>query len=113
MEAEQVKNVVTDTLLKEPEKDVYGTKSTTIDYVSQGQIMVTITLAEYRALVRTNADKEVSEARSKVYSVERERDDLKKTVTDLQKQLNDLKAMIAGAATIQSQINQNKEDGND
>jgi FtsZ-binding cell division protein ZapB len=93
--------VATDSLLKEtPETDKYSSYNHDLDYVANGQIMVTITLAEYRALVKQNADKEVSEARQKTYATERERDELKKQVADLQKQLNDLRGMIASAVPV-------------
>lgn len=110
MSAEEVKNVVVDPILKEQSEDKYGYKNEPINYVSQGQIMVTITLAEYRSLVKSNAEKEVSEARSKTYEVQKEHDELKKQVADLQKQLTDLKCMIAGAASIQAKVSQEKEE---
>lgn len=88
--------IITDALLKETPKDEsgYGEKSNKNDFVANGQIMVTITLAEYRALIRGNADAQVSDAKSKQWSAERERDELKKQVADLQKQLDDLKDAI-------------------
>lgn len=112
MEAEQVKNVVTDQLLKEsPKDDGYGSRSTKNDFVANGQIMVTITLAEYRDLVKANADQKVTEADRKVYEAHQERDARKKQVEDLQKQLDSLKCMIAGAAQVQSKIAQEKANG--
>lgn len=99
MEATQVQNVVTDPSLdKKPEEDSWNRGEYRHDYAVNGQIMVTITLSEYRALVKANADSIVSEARSKTYTTEKERDELKKQVTELQKQLDDLRSMIAGAA---------------
>ena len=113
MEA-SVKNVVTDQLLeKKPEEDSWNRGAYKHDYACNGQIMVTITLAEYRSLVKANADKKVEEANSKVYEAHKERDELKKQVEDLQKQLDALKAMIAGAANVQLQMNQAKEPDND
>lgn len=109
---EEVKNVVIDHQLKEQSEDKYGYKNEPINYVSQGQIMVTITLAEYRSLVKSNAEKEVSEARSKTYEVQRERDELKKEVADLRKQLSDLRQMIASAATINATVIQAKDEDN-
>ena len=109
----KIENVVADDRLeKKPEEDAFSRSEYRHDYVTNGQIMVTTTLSEYRALVKADADRKVSEANSKVYEAHKERDELKKTVADLQKQLNDLKAMIAGAATIQSQIIQPKEENN-
>lgn len=99
MDSEEVKNVVTDDHLeKKPEDDNWNRGEYRHDFVCNGQIMVTITLAEYRTLVKANADSIVSDMRSKAYAMERERDEMKKQVADLQKQLDGLKEMIAGAA---------------
>ncbi len=98
MENKIAENVATNELLKPaPEKESYATRDADIDYVANGQIMVTITLAEYRQLVKKNADSIVNEANSKRFAAERERDELKKQVADLKKQLDDLRAMIASA----------------
>ena len=99
--------VITDQLLKEaPRDDGYGSTSSKNDFVANGQIMVTITLAEYRALVKRNSDAQVSEAKSKQYHAEQERDGLKKQVADLQKQLDELKSLI------QNKFSQDAEDKN-
>lgn len=100
---QEVKNIVTDELLKEAKDDGYSSNNK-LDFVSNGQIMVTITLGEYRQLVKAKAEHEANEARSKTYALEKERDSLKKVIEDLQKQLNDLKSMIANAATIKANV---------
>ena len=98
METELAKNVAVDDHLKQtPDEDKYGRYELNHDYVANGQLMVTITLSEYRSLVKANADNVVNEANSKRYTAERERDELKKQVADLQKQLNDLRGVIASA----------------
>ena len=105
----KIENVVTDDRLeKKPEEDSFNRGEYRHDYVSNGQIMVTITLSEYRALVKADADRKVSEANSKVWDAHKERDELKKQVEGLQKQLDSLKCMIAGAAQVQSKIAQEK-----
>ena len=94
MTEELGKSVAIDEHLQEmPDDDRYGRVDLNHDYVTNGQIMVTITLSEYRSLVKTNADLKVSEASSKMYELRKERD-------DLQKQLNDLKTMIASAVPV-------------
>lgn len=99
--------IITDQLLREtPKDDGYSSNSTKNDFVANGQIMVTITLAEYRSLVKGNSDAQVSEAKSKQYHAEQERDGLKKQVADLQKQLDELKGLI------QSKFSQDAEDEN-
>ena len=92
--------IITDSLLQEtPKDDGYGNYSHKNDFVANGQIMVTITLAEYRALIKGNSDAQVSEAKSKQRQAEMERDGLKKQVADLQKQLDDLKSLIQSKFT--------------
>ena len=92
--------IITDSLLRETPKDEgYGNYSNKNDFVANGQIMVTITLAEYRALIKGNSDAQVSEAKSKQRQAEMERDGLKKQVADLQKQLDDLKSLIQSKFT--------------
>lgn len=106
MDNKAPENIAVNELLKPaPEKEAYASRDTDIDYVANGQLMVTITLAEYRQLVKKNADSMVNEANSKRYTVERERDELKKEVADLQKQLDDLKAMIARAVPMKTADN--------
>lgn len=103
MEAEIAKSVVADDHLNgAPEEDKYGRYALDRDYVRNGQIMVTITLAEYRDLVRKNADDEVNKERSARYEISRERDELKKQVEELRKQLNDLRGMIASAVPLKT-----------
>ena len=95
--------IVIDAQLKEaPKEDTFSDK-TKNDFVSNGQIMVTITLAEYRALVKGNSDAQVSDARSKQWHAEQERDQLKKQVADLQKQLEELKDLIQSKFTQDSE----------
>ena len=97
--------IITDQLReKTPKDDGYSSYSNKNDFVANGQIMVTITLAEYRPLVKGNSDAQVSEAKSKQRNAEMERDGLKKQVADLQKQLEELKGLI------QSKFSQDAED---
>ena len=99
--------IITDQLLeKTPKDDGYSSYSNKNDFVANGQIMVTITLAEYRAVVKGNSDAQVSEAKSKQRYAEQERDGLKKQVADLQKQLDELKGLI------QNKFSQDAEDKN-
>lgn len=105
----KIENVVADDRLeKKPEEDAFNRGEYRHDYVHNGEIMVTITLSEYRALVKADSDRKINEARGKVWDAERQRDELKKQVEDLQKQLDSLKCMIAGAAQVQSKIAQEK-----
>lgn len=98
MEAELEKSIaVDDRLAKTPEEDKYGRYELNKDYVANGQIMVTITLAEYRELLTKHASEQVNEANCKRFTVERERDELKKQVDSLEKELVSLKTMIASA----------------
>lgn len=98
MEAELAKSIALgDHLEKTPEKDKYGSCDMNHDYVFNGQIMITITLNEYRELLTKHASDQVSDANIKRYAVERERDELKKQVTELQKQLSELRSMIYSA----------------
>ena len=93
-----VGSVETNELLRPtPEKEVFTDGDTMINYVANGQIMVKITLAEYRALIRRNAEDRVHEANSKRWDAEKERDALKKEVSELQRQLTELRNMIASA----------------
>lgn len=90
-----MESIITDPLLKEtPKDDGYSRESNKNDFVANGQIMVTITLAEYRSLVKGNSDAVVSEAKSKQFHAEQERDQLKKQIEELQKQLGELKGLI-------------------
>lgn len=105
MEAEIAKSVAVDNLLKEtPDKDDCYSYRQEHDFVANGQIMVTITLSEYRALVKANADSAINEANSRRFTVERERDELKKQVETLQKDLNNLKSMIANAVPVKVSV---------
>lgn len=91
--------VMTNELLRAtPEKEIFTDGDTDINYVANGQILVKITLAEYRSLLRRNAEDKVREANSKRWEAERERYALKNQVSELKKQLDDLRSMIAGAA---------------
>ena len=94
-----MESIVIDAQLKEAPKDDAFSDKTKNDYVANGQIMVTITLAEYRSLVKGNSDAQVSEAKSKQWHAEQERDQLKKQVIDLQKQLEELKSLIQSKFT--------------
>jgi DNA-binding transcriptional MerR regulator len=100
-----MESIITDQLLeKTPKDDGYSSYSNKNDFVANGQIMVTITLAEYRALVKGNSDAQVADAKSKQRTAELERDGLKKQVADLQKQLDELKGLI------QSKFSEDAED---
>ena len=90
--------IINSALQASPTKES-GTYSglTDADFIVSGEIMVTITLHEYRSLLIGRAEAEASSARSDKYRAERERDELKKQVVDLQNQLNELRSMIAGA----------------
>ena len=102
-------SIASDQLLhKAPEKDLFDSRDA-YDFVSNGQLMVHITLAEYRSLVKQNADQIKSDARSKVYEIEKERDALKKEVADLRKQLDDLRNMIASAVPTKAIIDKGDE----
>lgn len=86
-------------LQKAPEKktDNYG-GLTENDYIISGEIMVTITLREYRELLTKSAKSEASEARSKQYSAERERDAAKKELEEVNKRLDRYEQIIAKAS---------------
>lgn len=109
METELKNSIVADEHLKEtPSEDKYGQYELNMDYVCNGQIMVTITLAEYRSLMVKHANDQVKDANSKRYTVERERDELKKQVDELRKQLNDLRGMIASAVPMKTLAPENE-----
>ena len=80
---------------KETEYNGFGKN----DYVINGEITVTITLAEYRQLLTGFAQKEVNEANSKRFVAEREIENLKKDLAAAQKQMNEFRALIQGATT--------------
>lgn len=104
--------IITDQLLeKTPKDDGYSSYSNKNDFVANGQIMVTITLAEYRALVKGNSDALVSEAKSKQRSAESERDQLKKQVDELQKELTNLKDLVRSKFTSDSDGKEENENG--
>lgn len=84
---------------KEVIADVLDDTISKHDFISQNEITVTITLAEYRELVVTKAisDRKIQESddkRLKYYSkaitLERENSDLKKKLYDLQKKREDM-----------------------
>lgn len=77
---------------KEPEYNGFGKN----DYVINGEITVTITLAEYRQLLTAHAKAETSEANSKRFAAEREVDSLKKELAAAQKQIAEFRALIQG-----------------
>lgn len=110
MEAEMAKCVAVDDHLAEaPREDKYGHYELSKDYAANGQIMVTITLAEYRELLRQHAADQVTEANSKRWAAEKERDELKKQVTDLQRQLAELRGMIASAMPVKVSVDTGDE----
>ena len=80
---------------KETEYNGFGKN----DYVINGEITVTITLAEYRQLLTGFAQKEVNEANSKRFAAEREIENLKKDLAAAQKQMSEFRALIQGATT--------------
>lgn len=68
------------------------------DYVVNGELTVTITLAEYRALVSAQAKAERMEALSRAAEKTRENDKLKEELAAVKKQLEEFRALIQGAA---------------
>ena len=78
---------------KETEYNGFGKN----DYVINGEITVTITLAEYRQLLTGFAQKEVNEANSKRFAAEREIENLKKELTAANKQIDEFRALIQSA----------------
>ena len=80
---------------KETEYNGFGKN----DYVINGEITDTITLAEYRQLLTGFAQKEVNEANSKRFAAEREVENLKKDLAAAQKQMNEFRSLIQGATT--------------
>lgn len=102
MEAKIANLVIDDRLLKTPEEDRYGQYDLEKNFARNGQIMVTITLKEYRDLLTASAKAEATEANSKRFVIERERDELKRQVIELQKQLDSLRAVIASAVPVKA-----------
>ena len=78
---------------KEPEYNSFGKN----DYVINGEITVTITLAEYRQLLTAHAKAEAQEANSKVYGLRQEIETLKKELTAANKQIDEFRALIQSA----------------
>lgn len=101
--------IVSDEHIKDVQEDKYGNLSTNHDYVKNGQILVTITLSEYRELLTNHATEKVNEANGRRFTVERERDELKKHVEELRKQLNDLRGMIASAVPLKVEADSQDE----
>ena len=63
------------------------------DFVATGEITVTITLSEYRYLIKTNAvaKSKIDEAVGQKWEAQRERDALKEKVNQLMSELMELK----------------------
>lgn len=78
---------------KEPEYSGFGKH----DYVINGEITVTVTLAEYRQLLTAHARAEANEANSKCYALRQEIDGLKKELTAANKQIAEFRALIQTA----------------
>ena len=90
--------IVSDALYQaSPTKDTEYNGFGKNDYVINGEITVTITLAEYRQLITGFAQKEVNEANSKRFAAERELESLKKELAATQKQLDEFRALIQSA----------------
>lgn len=68
------------------------------DYVVNGELTVTITLAEYRALVQAQAKAERLDALARASEKTRENDKLKEELAAVKKQLEEFRALIQGAA---------------
>ncbi len=78
---------------KETEYNGFGKN----DYVINGEITVTITLAEYRQLLTGFAQMEVREANSKVYALRQEIEGLKNELTAANKQIDEFRVLIQSA----------------
>ena len=70
------------------------------NYAAEGELMITITLAEYRALVVSNANKqyEIDKANEGKYKRDEENEMLKKEVEALRRQVYDLQYRYAHCA---------------
>lgn len=77
-----------------PTKDSGYSGFGTHDYVVNGEITVTITLAEYRELVGTKAHAEKTEAIIRRMEVERKLADVTKELEEANKRICSLEAMI-------------------
>lgn len=81
---------ITETLLTEKLETSSWSRKTTIDnFVTDGEITVTITLSEYRSLVASNATKQadIEKAEKNKYERESENNKLKTRVKELESQL--------------------------
>lgn len=67
------------------------------DYVVNGELTVTITLAEYRALVQAQAKAERLDALARASEKTRENEKLKEELAAVKKQLEEFRALIQGA----------------
>ena len=93
-------SIIRDENFKEtPSEDKYGRYELNNDYVCNGQIMVTITLAEYRALLMERAEDAVRKTQSERYELLSQNTKLKKEVDDLTNQLNDMRSIMASAVS--------------
>lgn len=92
-----------------PEKEEKGYEKsiTDHDFLVRGELTVTITLSEYRALLNASSVAKVKEADQKRWEAERKRDELLKELENVKKQLTDLKTMFTGAAL--EAVTNNKE----
>lgn len=72
----------------------YGNKDD--NFVANQEITVSITLNEYRSLVEKSAQstQKIEEARSSMYKIQTERDELKKAVCSLKEELYNLQNSI-------------------
>lgn len=68
------------------------------DYVVNGELTVTITLAEYRELVRAKSDAETRDAIRNKLATDNENKKLKEELAAVKKQLEEFRALIQGAA---------------
>lgn len=107
-----IDNVVLDANLAEaPKKEQgYDKSITDHDFLVRGELTVTITLSEYRALLNASSAARVKEADSQRWDAVRKSEALQKELDGVKKQLADLKAMFTGAAL--EAVTNSKEDAN-
>ena len=84
----------------------YGTNDN--DFLASGELTVTITLEEYRRLVRECATREycIDEAEKDKYTRERENEELRKENAELKAELYELQKQVGGDAEGEEQENE-------
>lgn len=93
-----------------PTKETNYSGFGTHDYVVNGEITVTITLAEYRALVSAKAHAEKMEAFSQRMEAERKLSDVTKELEEANKRICSLEATLAKLTMQNAKITVQKED---